>query len=64
VFEKNRLLTAEILRRLPKAAFARKGHHNEHGDMTLADLLKTYVGHLEHHLKFIREKRKLLGKPL
>jgi uncharacterized damage-inducible protein DinB len=64
VFEKNRLLTAEILRRLPKDAFARKGHHNEYGDMTLADLLKTYVDHLEHHLKFIREKRKLLGKPL
>jgi uncharacterized damage-inducible protein DinB len=64
VFEKNRQLTAEILRRLPKEAFARKGHHNEHGDMTLADLLKTYVDHLEHHLKFIREKRKLLGKPL
>ena len=64
VFEKNRQLTGEILRRLPKEAFARKGHHNEHGDLTLAELLKMYVDHLEHHLKFIREKRKLLGKPL
>jgi uncharacterized damage-inducible protein DinB len=64
VFEKNRLLTAEILRRLPDEAFRRKGHHNEHGEMTLAELLRTYVEHLEHHLKFIREKRRLLGKPL
>jgi hypothetical protein len=64
VFEKNRLLTAEILRRLPDEAFRRKGHHNEHGEMTLAELLQNYVAHLEHHLKFIREKRRLLGKPL
>ena len=60
VFEKNRQLTAEILRRLPPAAFARKGHHDEHGDMTLAELLATYVDHLEHHLKFIHQKRQLL----
>ncbi len=60
VFEKNRLLTAEILRRLPDAAFARTGNHNERGVVSLADLLETYVGHLEHHLNFIRDKRKLV----
>jgi hypothetical protein len=64
VFEKNRRLTAEILRRLPAAAFERTGDHNEHGRMTLAELLQTYVDHLEHHLKYIRQKRQLLGKPL
>jgi uncharacterized damage-inducible protein DinB len=64
VFERNRQLTAESLRRLPAEAYQRKGHHNEHGEMTLAQLLKTYVEHLEHHLKFIRQKRELLGKPL
>jgi len=64
IFEKNRLLTAEILRRLPDEAFQRRGHHNEYGDTTLAALLATYVEHLDHHLKFIYEKRKLLGKPL
>lgn len=64
VFEKNRQLTAEILRRLPDEAFGRKGHHNEYGEMTLAELVKNYVEHLDHHLKFIREKRQLLGKPL
>jgi hypothetical protein len=64
VFAKNRLLTAEILKRLPVSAFDRTGNHNEHGEMTLAELVKTYVEHLDHHLKFIREKRKLLGCPL
>ncbi len=64
VFEKNRQLTAEVLRRLPASAYERIGHHNEHGAMTLAELLRTYVEHLEHHMKFIREKRRLLGKPL
>ena len=63
VFEKNRMLTAEILRRLPAASFQRTGMHNEHGQMTLAELLATYVEHLEHHLKFVREKRRLLGAP-
>jgi len=61
VFEKNRQLTAEILRRLPEQAFARTGNHNERGRVTLTDLLQTYVDHLEHHLKFVREKRKMVG---
>ena len=60
VFERNRHLTAEILKRLPDASFARAGDHNEHGRMTLADLVKTYVEHLEHHLKFIRQKREMV----
>ncbi len=63
VFAKNRLLTAEILRRLPATAFERTGHHNEHGVMTLAELLANYVEHLNHHLKFILQKRQLLGCP-
>ena len=63
VFEKNRQLTAEILRRLPAEAYQRTGHHNERGEVSLSDLLETYVGHLEHHLKFIREKCRLLGSP-
>ena len=61
VFEKNRLLTAEILRRLPSAAFDRTGFHNEHGQVSLADLVKGYGEHLDHHLKFLHEKRRLLG---
>ena len=64
VFRLNRLLTAAILRDLPDAAFARTGEHNEAGRLTLEDLLRTYVEHLDHHMRFLREKRKMLGKPM
>ena len=60
IFEKNRQMTAEILRRLPAAAFDRIGHHNERGTVTLTDLVETYAGHLDHHLKFIRDKRRMV----
>jgi hypothetical protein len=63
VFEKNRMLTTEILRRLPESAFAQTGFHNEHGRVTLADLVKTYADHLTHHLTFVHQKRALLGSP-
>jgi len=62
IFAANRRMTAEILKRLPETAYARTGYHNEHGNMTLGELLKTYVEHLDHHLRFIKQKRELLGK--
>jgi hypothetical protein len=64
IFRLNRLMTAEILRRLPATAFQRVGNHNERGELTLEQLVAGYVEHVDHHLKFIREKRKLLSKPL
>jgi len=64
IFKKNRDLTAIILRSLPNEAFSRFGTHNEVGKKTLADFVKIYVDHLEHHLGFIRKKRELIGKPL
>ncbi|HEX4070612.1 MAG TPA: DinB family protein [Planctomycetaceae bacterium] len=64
IFRLNRRMTAEILRRLAPAAFARTGQHSERGEVTLEQLLETYTEHVDHHLKFIRDKRKLLGKPL
>ncbi|MFM9994183.1 MAG: DinB family protein [Phycisphaerales bacterium] len=64
VFEKNRAMTAAMLRNLPEAVFARTGVHNEKGLVTLEGLVKGYADHLSHHLKFLYEKRKLLGKPL
>jgi hypothetical protein len=60
--EQNRLLTAEILRRLPDEAFSRTGIHNERGKITLGEYLASNVDHLEHHLKFVRQKRQLLGR--
>jgi len=64
VFEKNRLLTAEILRALRDEAFERTGTHSEDGAVSLGVMIKKYIEHLDHHMTFIRKKRELLGKPL
>ncbi len=64
VFEKNRQITAAMLRNLPDTAFSRTGVHNEKGLVTLEGLVRGYVEHLNHHLKFLYEKRRLLGKPI
>ena len=61
IFKRNREMTAAILRHLPAAAFGRVGTHNERGKVTLKEMVETYVQHLEHHLKFLRHKRQLLG---
>ena len=62
LFALNRRLTADILRRLPVEAFERSGVHNERGRVTLADMVKMYVDHVPHHMKFLDKKRKMLGK--
>jgi hypothetical protein len=64
VFRLNRLLTATILRSLPNEAFARTGTHSERGVVTLEHFVETYTEHVEYHLKFLRDKRRMLGKPL
>lgn len=53
---------ARVLRKLPAEAFDRPGIHNERGLVTLGSYLEHMVKHLDHHLKFIREKRAKLGK--
>lgn len=61
VFDLNRQLTAAALRRLPEDRWQRIGHHNEHPHpMSLSDLLANYVEHLEHHLRFIAQKRAMV----
>lgn len=57
LFEKNRQMTAAVLRNLPDSAFQRVGLHNERGRVTLAQLVDTYVGHLRGHMKFLLAKR-------
>jgi len=64
IFKKNRQLTTIILQSLPESAFKRVGTHNQAGVITLGDMLDSYVKHLDHHLKFLYEKRQLLKKPL
>ncbi len=60
-FDINRRFTAAWLRRVPEADFAKFGIHNQRGKVTLAEMLQMYVQHVDHHLKFVREKRKMLG---
>jgi hypothetical protein len=54
---------ARFLRTLPDATFERKGRHTERGPQTATEVIATANSHLERHLKFIRAKRALFGKP-
>ncbi len=60
LFRRNRILTAALLRRQPAESFRRPAVHPEHGEITLETLLRTYVWHLEHHLRFMRDKRRMI----
>src|SRR5690606_22672662 len=61
MFVSNRRLGPRILRSLPESAFARSGTHTEKGRVTLAEIVRGYVGHLDHHLTFLFAKRGNLG---
>lgn len=53
-----------VLRKMSADDFKRVGQHSEAGQQAVTDVLGKAVWHLEHHLKFVRKKRALLGKPL
>ncbi len=60
--ETMRKTMAATLRQLKDEDFSRYGIHSKRGKLTLDDVLVTYVNHLEHHLKYLFDKRKMLGK--
>lgn len=60
LFRVNRLVTADLLRKLPDDAFERVGIHQEIGELSLGKLIRLYVHHLDHHLRFARDKRKMI----
>lgn len=60
LFRRNRLMTAMILRRLSAADFDRGALHPEYGPLTLGALVRCYVHHVDHHLKFLRDKRRMV----
>ena len=64
LFELNRAQMGRIFRQLPDATFQRHGTHNERGTVRLGQLIEDYAGHVDHHLKFVKQKRELLGKAL
>jgi uncharacterized damage-inducible protein DinB len=52
---------SRVLRELPAEAFAKMGQHSHRGQQTLADVIGFANSHLDHHLKFVAEKREKLG---
>jgi len=64
LMEAGRRQWARVLRKLPDAAFERAGTHNRRGRVTLGEMVASYVGHIDDHLKFVVGKRANLGKPL
>lgn len=55
---------SRVLRKLTPADFQRAGTHSEAGRQTVTDVLAKAVWHLEHHMKFIHEKRAKMGKEM
>ena len=64
LFEAGRRQWARVLRRLPAEAFGRAGTHNRKGRVTLGEMVKSYVDHVDYHVKFIRDKRERLNNPI
>lgn len=61
LIEIGRRQMARILQSLQPEDFSRRGIHSTDGPLTLAVLLERVVGHVPHHVAYIREKRKALG---
>lgn len=53
---------ARILAAQPPEAWGRIGLHSRQGEQTLEQLLRKAVDHLEHHVRFLREKRQALER--
>jgi uncharacterized damage-inducible protein DinB len=53
---------ARILTSQPAEAWKRVGIHSRDGEQTLEQLVRKAVDHLEHHLEFLRAKRRALEK--
>jgi uncharacterized damage-inducible protein DinB len=64
LFEVGRRQFARVLRNLPDEAFERRGTHNRRGNVVVGAMVKNYIEHVDHHLKFVADKRARLGKPM
>ena len=60
----NRHWMTRVLRRLNDADFAREGVHCRDGRITLAEILAKATHHIDHHLRFLYNKRSKLGVAL
>lgn len=70
LFERNRRMTATMLRAVPREVFAREGvlegkkttFGSGDGPVTLLRVVEIACEHLEHHMGFMRGKRERLGE--
>lgn len=62
MLELNNRQAARLLRLLPPETFSRYGIHLEVGKITLEEMLRRCVVHVDHHLKFIEKKRAMVMK--
>src|SRR3569833_380120 len=61
LIEACRTHATRILRALSADDWQRRGIHTEAGPMTVEQLLERFVRHIEHHVPFIHENRRVLG---
>lgn len=61
LFRLLRKTTGVVLRALPDAAWENKAVHEERGEMSLADMVKLYAEHAEHHAGQIQALRAQSG---
>lgn len=59
-----RLQTARILRAAGSSGLSRTGNHSERGPIRLDDGIAHANAHLDHHVKFIHDKRANMGKEM
>ncbi|MBK7993717.1 MAG: DinB family protein [Blastocatellia bacterium] len=62
LFRLLRKSTSELFEDLTEADWERTGIHDEHGKMTLLDLVRLYAEHCENHVAQIRQIRLELSK--
>jgi uncharacterized damage-inducible protein DinB len=62
LIELTRKQMARILKALQPKDFQRSGGHSRDGTLTLENLLQRITAHIPHHVGFIEEKRRALGK--
>jgi len=64
IVELTRKQLARIMRKMPDSAFDRVGIHSERGRQSVKDILGYALGHIDHHLKFVKAKREKMGKDM
>jgi hypothetical protein len=63
LIEATRRDVARLLRHLSPQLWHKTGCHNVRGLQTLEKVVRSAVGHIPHHLAFVRDKRRALGLP-